>query len=878
MSPDRWARVSDLFDRAADLDPADRPAFLDGHAVGPDGRPDPALREEVERLLAFDAQAEGDGWSAPSARPPEAGPWELAEVVGRGGMGEVWRASRPIGDGGLRQTAAVKLVRPGLGDEVAARFRAERRILAGLDHPAIARFLDGGRASDGRPYLATEFVDGEPITDYCDRRRLGVNERLALFVGVCEAVAFAHARLVVHRDLKPSNVLVTDAGGTGGGPAVKLLDFGIAKLLADDGGLHTRTGRPLLTPAYAAPEQVAGGAVTTATDVYGLGVLLYELLAGHRPPPGGDATRPSDAVTTAGETGGRVPPDPARPAPPAADTGALRSTTADRLRRRLRGDLDQIVLKALRADPERRYRGAAELGDDLQRHLDGLPVRARPESAAYRVGKFVRRNRAAVAAAAVALLAVVGGAGAALWQARVASAERDQAEAVTDFLESLLAGADPGSESVGGASGFTVREFLGIAAERVDGDFADQPNVRARLHYLIGNVYMALTLFDDADRHLSAALATYRGLGAGRSPEAGEVLTDLGETAYSRGDAGLAQERFGEAVEILRAALPPDNLDLATALSRYGSFLWFVQGDMEAAEPYLREASDIARLVDPTPRDGARDTKVALAINGYANLLHRRGDYGEAVGLYDDALRASRAALRANPRAGRQHYAVILSNAADLSRFMGRLDEAEAREREAIRLHRQAQSEGFDLALSHAKLARTLSLQGRYAAADSLFGVALPMAERTAPPGSPYVVLMRLNRLGNRREAGRLDESRAELEVVAPLLDAAFPPGHPVRADLLLEQSAHDLAAGDAAGAEASARRALSILDESGNTRDIRAARVQVQLGASLDAQGSPEAAEVLRDARRLLLDLQGPAGPEVRRVEGLQRAVQSRG
>ena len=243
MTPDRWTRVADLFDRAADLAPADRPAFLDAHAVGPDGETDGALREEVERLLAFDAAPAGflDGapLAPPEAAPPEAGPWRLSERVGRGGMGEVWRADRPIGDDGLRQTAAVKLVRPGLGDDVAVRFRAERRILAGLDHPAIARLLGGGTASDGRPFLATEFVDGEPITAYADRRRLGVNERLALFVEVCEAVAYAHARLVVHRDLKPSNVLVTDDG------RVKLLDFGIAKLLDDDGGLRTRTGRPV---------------------------------------------------------------------------------------------------------------------------------------------------------------------------------------------------------------------------------------------------------------------------------------------------------------------------------------------------------------------------------------------------------------------------------------------------------------------------------------------------------------------------------------------------------------------------------------------------------------------------------------------------------
>ncbi|MGB3542173.1 serine/threonine-protein kinase, partial [Rubrivirga sp.] len=261
MTSDRWSRIADLFDRAADLDPSERAAFLDLEAVGPDGATDGALREEVERLLAADLQDEFlDGTVGPDreAPPPTAGPWRLDERVGRGGMGEVWRAHR---EGAFEQAAAVKLVRPGLGESLVARFRSERQILAGLDHPSIARLLDGGKASDGRPYLATEFIEGEPITTYCDTRRLGVNERLAVFAEVCDAVAYAHTRLVVHRDLKPSNVMVTDRG------RVKLLDFGIAKLLDADGDGLTRTGRPVLTPAYAAPEQAGGGAITTATDV-----------------------------------------------------------------------------------------------------------------------------------------------------------------------------------------------------------------------------------------------------------------------------------------------------------------------------------------------------------------------------------------------------------------------------------------------------------------------------------------------------------------------------------------------------------------------------------------------------------------------------------
>ena len=439
---DRWRRVEAVFAEAADLAPADRSRYLDDACRVPGGGADAALRAEVEALLALDLEAAAffdDAHDhlasvagrladpAAEAGPERVGAWRLVREVGRGGMGTVHLAARA--DGRFEQTAAVKLVRTGLAPDLVARFRAERQILARLDHPAIARLLDGGRTDDGRPYLVMEYVDGEPITAYCDRRRLSVNERLALFRTVCEAVQFAHQHLVVHRDLKPSNVLVAE--GADGQPRVKLLDFGIAKLLAEaaDGPspVETQPDQRVMTPEYAAPEQVRGEPVSTATDVYALGVLLYELLTGRRPHAHAsgrhaveraildtEPVRPSEAVTVRVTAGGRVPSDPSQPEPAAdafaGDTGVLRATTADRLRRRLRGDLDRIVLKALRKEPQRRYDGAAALAADVRRHLDGLPVQARRDTLAYRASKFVRRHRAGVA---VAALVVVWGLGAA---------------------------------------------------------------------------------------------------------------------------------------------------------------------------------------------------------------------------------------------------------------------------------------------------------------------------------------------------------------------------------------------------------------------------------------------------------------------------------
>ena len=547
LSPDRWARVADLFDRAADLGPSARAPFLDAHAVGADGAPDGALREEVERLLAADpprAFLGGRLAAPPSERPPPtAGPWRLTARIGRGGMGEVWCAERATG--GFEQSAAVKLVRPGVGDAMVGRFCAERRILAGLDHPAIARLLGGGTASDGRPYLAAELVDGQPVTAYADACRLGVNARLALFAEVCEAVAYAHARLVVHRDLKPSNVMVTTGDDAG---RVKLLDFGIAKLLDDDGGPRTQTGRPLLTPAYAAPEQVEGGAVTTATDVYSLGVLLYELLTGARPASNGDVTRPSDAVATADRTAGRLPPSPAAGAP---GTGALRPATADRLRRRLRGDLDRIVLKALRADPERRYRGAAELGADVQRHLDGMPVEARPESVTYRVGKFVRRHRALVAAASLALVSVVGGAAVSVVQSQRVLHEQRVNAAVSDYMLGLFRStANPSAAD----SALTVAEVTARGARRARTELADQPEAQAEVYRLIGEVYLSVGRLDAADEITGRSVALWESVGAGRSSAAarsrtvrGLALSQLGR--YTEAEAAIQRALDDLAVE-----------------------------------------------------------------------------------------------------------------------------------------------------------------------------------------------------------------------------------------------------------------------------------------------------------------------------------------
>jgi serine/threonine protein kinase/tetratricopeptide (TPR) repeat protein len=417
MNAERWARLTELFDAAVALPVKDRATYLAGACTG-----DPAMRAEVERLVSAHERAAGfielpavaaagawpDGESEPPATGRRFGPYRVVREIARGGMGAVYLAERA--DGQYEQRAALKLIKRGMDtDLLLQRFRAERQILASLDHPNIARLLDGGTTDDGRPYFVMEYIEGEPVDAYADARRLSIPQRLELFLHVCSAVAYAHRHLVVHRDIKPANILVTADG------VPKLLDFGIAKVFDPEADEPTSsvTGFRLLTPEYASPEQVEGRHATAASDVYSLGVVLYELLTGRSPyrvtsrdplevaaaVRTTDPERPSTAVSRNENAAEGVP---RRPGLEWDRATATATGTTDGLRRRLRGDLDTIVLMALRKEPARRYPSVEQLAEDVQRHLDGLPVRARPDSSGYRAAKFLRRNRAAVIAAAVA--------------------------------------------------------------------------------------------------------------------------------------------------------------------------------------------------------------------------------------------------------------------------------------------------------------------------------------------------------------------------------------------------------------------------------------------------------------------------------------------
>jgi tRNA A-37 threonylcarbamoyl transferase component Bud32 len=450
MSPEQWTRLKDLFRVAIECDPAKRAAYLDEACAD-----DTALRAEIESLLASHDHAENfiespafaDAVKALTESPAETvagrrvGSYRLIREIGRGGMGTVYLAERA--DEQYEKLVAIKVVRRGMdSEEILRRFYNERQILASLDHPNIARLIDGGTTEDGLPFLVMEYVEGVPVMDYCDQRRLTINERLRLFRTVCAAVQHAHQNLVVHRDLKPSNVLVTPDG------TPKLLDFGIAKVLSPELSTltteQTRTDLRILTPDYASPEQARGERLTTTSDVYSLGVVLYELLTGYRPyrslnaPPHElarliceqDPAKPSTTITNV-EVVPHVGDAGAQAASTSESVSLARDTQPDKLRRQLSGDLDNIILMALRKEPSRRYATVGQFSDDIGRHLDGLPVAARKDTFKYRAAKFVRRNRLGVAAACVVALSLLGGMLTTVWQARAARREKANAESVS---------------------------------------------------------------------------------------------------------------------------------------------------------------------------------------------------------------------------------------------------------------------------------------------------------------------------------------------------------------------------------------------------------------------------------------------------------------
>ena len=666
-----WQEIEQLFHDALELEPGDRPAFLD-RRCGQDVN----LRRELESLLAASDQTLGFARDAvgeiarqqntePLLTGTRIGPYQLLRPLGEGGMGRVYLAARA--DELYRQEVAVKLMHPGVGQAQAMllRFSAERQILANLNHPNIARLLDGGITTDGLPYLVMEYVNGIPIDACVRERNLTIEDRLKLFVTVCGAVDYAHRNLVVHRDIKPGNILVTPEG------VPKLLDFGIAKLLGQDSGAFapTRTADRLMTPEYASPEQVRGDTITTSSDVYALGVLLYELLVGRRPFHL-DTKSPLEALQIVCERDPEVPSRAIQARPELASADAPR---------KVRSELDNIVMMAMRKEPGRRYASVAALSQDVQSFLQGYPVHARTDNLGYRSRKFVQRHRVATTAGAVALVALVVfsiGMGVLARRADRARALAEQQRLTSqheaDFLASIFNAATP-DEARGRE--ITARDLLDQGVKRIDVELAGDPYVQSAMLDNVGYAYYRLGVYDQAQTLLERAYnLKRRAHGTDRLGLATSAFS-LATVYRMRGEFKRAEPYFREAMAIRQQMLGPGAAQVVEVLDGLGQCLHDEGRDAEA-ESVLRSSLEIVHKQKVDKDDDVRDY---LAL-----VLERRGDYSEARQLLREAVEISRQFRGPDS----QPYFFHLHNLAGASIDAGDLTEAETTERQALAVFR----------------------------------------------------------------------------------------------------------------------------------------------------------------------------------------------
>jgi serine/threonine-protein kinase len=901
FSPATWSTLSRLLDEALDLDPAQRTDWLERIS---DTQPElaPALR----RLLAAHATSEtadvlahppalaaafaGRAAETGLASGDRVGPYRLVRELGSGGMADVWLAERA--DGAFVRTVALKLPRINrLRRDLAARFARERDILARLEHPNIARLYDAGLAADGLPYLAMEYVDGRPITRYCDERRLPVAQRVRLFVQVLDAVQYAHANLVIHRDLKPSNILVTaDA-------QVRLLDFGIAKLLADDDTARetqlTQLAGRALTPDYASPEQVRGEPLSIASDVYSLGVVLYELLAGQRPYKlkVDSAAQLELAILEA---------EPARPSAAVdAAAAASRGATAPKLARALAGDLDAIVLKALAKAPAARYATIAALAADLQDHLDGRPVRAQRASAWYRARRFVQRNLLAVGAVAAMLVAVLAGTVVALSQARLAQRQAARAEQVKDFVLTMFEDANP---DAGAGRKTSAVDLLRQAQQRLAATPVDDVAIRVELATAVGNGLLGLGETEPAERMLAEAHRV-----AVDTFGAAHFLALMAQLAH--GEALLMQGRTDGAAQQIEAAEAglsggPDARARVTAL-RWKATVRLEQGRTDEGLALARQAVDLAeRTLGPRDARARMETYAILVLAmGWAGERGRlevaRKGYELAREIYADrvtnpllnvrALYAFALVDEGDAALGlkemreliAQQTALLGADHRDVGFNWARLGlalltrgqvvEAIAPMQEALRVTRVLSGGAASDDVAYARLRLGLALAGarRDDAAMAELQAALDFYRREQA-GHPYAARARLGIARLLTRAQRIDEAGTILrelqdrrEVPAqdlPLLQLALAQWHlrqgrhEEAATLLAEARAKPPSAFVQRHAEALATLGLAEMLRGRADAAIPTLREAVDLFRTVHPEGSPDAADAAAEYGRALL------------------------
>ncbi|HEY6453332.1 MAG TPA: serine/threonine-protein kinase [Steroidobacteraceae bacterium] len=882
LSPDQGAQLDALLEQLLDVPPAERLRALERRSIV-----DAAVRGEAESLLRADQASSGFLETPATLAPAEPdepevgmqlGHWRILKIVGRGGMGIVCEAQRVAGD--FEQRAAIKLLQPGAAGTM-QRFEAERRIVARLEHPGIARLLDGGVAADGRPYMVMEFVDGQSITDHCRLGRLSLIERLNLFIQVCDAVAYAHRRLIVHRDLKPSNVLI-DADGR-----VKLLDFGIAKLLdAPDNNL-TQAVMVVLSPLCAAPEQLSGGEITTQTDVYALGLMLYELLVGHHPWIQGNAPRLSELREL------QHRPLPSASRHPATSTEWRIDPSA------LRGDLEAVLNKALRPEPAQRYAGVEALKQDIERYLRGDPVQAREGVRFYVLGRLLRQHRWFALGLAGIVISLAVGLGLAAWQAKQAALQRDAArreaareEAVRYNLTRMFRSAisDTANEATP-----TAKAMVDLSAQRVLREYRDNPEVGGPLVLTLADLYGAL-------EDVAGAGALLEGFVSQAGPQTDPVV--LADARQKLANVELLQGHLDHAGVLLAqaqgywASAPHANAEEQLEGLKTQAQLQRARGDFDGAASTARAA--ITQRIALSGRDN-RETAIlfnslALSLSN-ANRLHDAlVAYGEATAIY-----------RALDQQDGLDAQVIRGNTGTLELRLGKLREAEADLRGAIEQERSLAGNSAAVAAAEGYYGRLLTLTDRADQAIPLLRDAAELGSRYTSPDSPLTLQNRLflgeaqiahgerdaariTLLAARDGAGtgkavpllrlRVDTALGRLDGAAGALERAHtalvqtvqslralgPPAEGALAQALLDAGEVALRAHDAQGAAVLLRESVAVRERLIDPA-WELALSRERLAESIAAQQPGNAAALLRQATEVLTQQLGPGHPETQRA-----------
>ena len=805
---ERWERINELFDRALNCDPGDRDRFLSG-ACGADT----ALRQEIESLLC--AHARSDALSTPAIsialqpdpQPHETiGPYRLMRKLGEGGMGQVWLAEQTEP---LRRQVALKLIRPAaFDDSLLRRFQAERQSLAMMVHPSIAKVFDAGTTAAGQPYFVMEYVPGEPITKYCDGKKLGIPERLRLFIKVCEGVQHAHQKAILHRDLKPDNILVVELDGMA---APRIIDFGLAKAAASAAAgqsMFTGIWGIAGTPGYISPEQAAGGDIDTRTDVYSLGVVLYELLTGALP---FDMKKwrkqPLDEVLRQLREE-----DPPRPSVLLAQkelsvsAAPLRAMEPKHLVSLMHGDLDSITMKALEKDPARRYGTPSELAADIERYLHHEPVLARPAGAGYRMGKYMRRHRLAVAVAASLVVLLAGFAALQAVQLRRMTEERDQtarerdrANRITDFMTGMFKVSNPGEAR---GNHVTAREILDNASADIGKGLSRDPGLQSQLMSVMGIVYDNLGLYSRAVDLLTHSSA----IGAPDSPPALQARAALGRALYHAGQyqrsiqvlrATLADDQrvFGtrnrntagvmdelayalelegehlpeaesllrQTIQVQRAILGPSNPDTLHSLSDLALVLTY-EGKLNEAEQVDRQV-----LADRTRELGPEDVDTMASMNNLASALVFEKKYAEAETTYRSVLDLRTRVLGPD----NEITMATLNNLAVVLRHEGHLAESAALQQKVLNFYRRTQGPAnLRTFVVQNNLAETWAQMGEYAKAEQMLKQTRNLLLRIAPDDSGTAITT-YNLAGVYAREGRHGEA---LSLARESIDHGLPP------------------------------------------------------------------------------------------------------